>query len=277
MTVATGDGSDFNTHVFWGNFQGIMGGDVSLYAVAVDNGTAANNGDFWTLGARHKGKFMGLDYRFEAYKQIGSGGAYVTSSSINGAYTGKVADYDAEMFGARIGKTFKNVTWTPTVTLWYDFLSGTDDDDVANDTYGSFNTLFDTGHKYYGLIDNYLNAQGNNTSNLGLQDVAVKFKVKPREGWVAMVDFHHFMTAVNPGGQVKIYKSGNTALSGASDNDFGQEIDLTVAHQYNSNVKITGGYSHYWATQTFGDVQSRASTTGSDDADWFYVNASIKF
>ncbi|MDP7058702.1 MAG: hypothetical protein QF434_10020, partial [Nitrospinaceae bacterium] len=74
-----------------------------------------------------------------------------------------------------------------------------------------------------------------------------------------------------------IYTNGSTALSGNSDNDFGQEIDLTVAHNYNANVKITAGYSHYWATQTFGDVQARAKTTGSDDADWFYVNTKVKF
>ena len=273
-----GDTSDFNSHVFWANFKGIMGGDVSLYAVGVDNDTDTTSGDFWTLGGRHVGKLAGLNYRVEAYKQIGSGGgAYVTGSSIDDAYTSKVADFDAEMFGIRVGKTFKNVTWSPTVTLWYDYLSGTDDDDIKNGRWGTFHTLFDTGHKFYGLIDNYLHAAGNNTANLGLQDVAIKFKIKPRDGWVAKADFHHFMTAVNPGAQANIYTNGSTALSGASDRDFGQEIDLTVAHNYNANVKVTAGYSHYWATQTFGDIQSRAKTTGSDDADWFYVNTKVKF
>jgi hypothetical protein len=180
------------------------------------------------------------------------------------------------MFGIRVGKTFKNVTWSPTVTLWYDYLSGTDDDDIADNEWGTFHTLFDTGHKFYGLIDNYLDAQGNNSANLGLQDVAIKFKIKPRDGWVAKADFHHFMTAVDPGSNTRV-QNAVAGLSGVSDDDFGQEIDLTVAHQYNPNVKITAGYSHYWATQTFGDVQARAANTGSDDADWFYVNGSVNF
>jgi hypothetical protein len=254
-----------------------MGGDVSLYGIYVDNDTAnTHNGDFFTFGARHVGKLAGLDYRVEAYKQVGTGGgAYAEGSSLATAFTGAV-DFDAEMFGIRVGKTFKNVQWSPTVTLWYDYLSGTDDDDVADGDWGTFHTLFDTGHKFYGLIDNYLSAQGDNTANLGLQDVAIKFKIKPRENWVAKMDLHHFMTAVNPGGNVAVH-SAVAGLTSASDNDFGQEIDLTVAHQYSSNIKITGGYSHYWATQTFGDVQARALNTGSNDADWFYVNGSVNF
>ena len=76
---------------------------------------------------------------------------------------GTSIDRDASMFGIRVGKTFKNVSMSPTITLWYDQLSGVDDDDHAGGDWGQFDTMYDTGHKFYGFQDFYLNRTGGGT------------------------------------------------------------------------------------------------------------------
>ena len=44
------------------------------------------------------------------------------------------------MFGVRIGKKFNNVAMKPSLTLWYDHLSGTDDGDVGGNELGEPST-----------------------------------------------------------------------------------------------------------------------------------------
>ena len=277
-TAATnaGDGTDLNSHVLWANLQGVMGGDVSAYWVFLDNQTTQRPGSFSTIGLRHKGKMMGLDYRGEYYYQTGSAGAYSGAGSFSGAYTSTSTEMDAYMFGLRIGKTFKNVMWTPTVTLWYDYLSGTDDDDINDNEWGTFHTLFDTGHKFYGYMDNFLSATGGGTANLGLIDSAIKIKLKPRDKWTLKADMHVFETATTAAASPLIIANNANILTNTG-TDLGSELDLTLVHGYNANTKLVVGYSKHWASQTFADVNGRATTTGNSDADWAYVMMDVKF
>jgi hypothetical protein len=64
------------------------------------------------------------------------------------------------------------------------------------------------------------------------------------------------------------------------DPDLGSEIDLTLAHKYDSNTKIVAGYSHYFTTTTFAQLNAAGGTAGSnsnDGSDWAYVQVHTKF
>jgi len=159
---------DDATHAFHVNTQGVLGGSLSGYFVISDDesafSAAADNimddeNTWYTIGARQKGKMGGLDYRVEYYHQFGDGAVPAGDMNWSTAYTdlsdSADIDRDAHMFGVRVGKTFKNVTWSPTITLWYDSLSGSDDGDASGNDYGGFDTLYDTGHKFlwvYGSV-----------------------------------------------------------------------------------------------------------------------------
>ena len=116
---------------------------------------------------------------------VGSGGAGLSS-----------IDRDAYMFGVRIGKKFNNVAMKPSLTLWYDHLSGTDDSDitVAANPGEPFNTLLDTGHKFYGHMDLFLSNINHGTGGLGLTDLAVKASLQPMPGWTVKFAWHKFQT-----------------------------------------------------------------------------------
>jgi len=294
------DENDYNTHIFHANTQGIMGGDLSGYVIFTDdNNTGAQSDpavelagigqEWWTIGARQKGKAGGLDYRVEYYHQFGEAGA-TANAGLAALYTNEAlsgdVDRDAYMFGMRVGKTFKNSKYSPTITLWYDHLSGTDDGDGVNNEMATFDTHHDTGHKFYGFMDHYLARDGGRTEYLGLRDFAVKGKFKLSPGWILKADMHWFSTDTDYGDNATIatttaYATVDTSLG----KDLGEELDLTLVHKYASNVKLVYGYSHYWNSNLFaalngthnGDGAGAASTSDSGDSDWAYIMADVKF
>jgi len=300
-----GNSNDVNAeyHVFRAATQGILGGALQGYFVISDDDSAANDASdentFYTIGARHTGKGLGLNYRVEYYHQFGDGGVPAASADLAEAYattpvnaTAGNIDMDAQMFGIRVGKTFKNVKFSPTITLWYDNLSGTDDDDVNGDDYGTFHTLQDTGHKFYGFVDNFLTANGDQTQRYGLEDFAIKTKWKLSAANTFKADFHHFETQTDMSDNDSDTIRANATTTGAFQttsagsgdglgNDLGQEIDLVLIHKYDANTKILVGYSHYFTTLTHsylgGSGQADSTRDENDGQDFMWVMVDTKF
>ena len=282
------DKNDVSVQVANFNYQGVLGGAFTATYAYVNDGCGFQNGtqcdgtdnDIHNIGFRQAGQLFGIDYRGEYNYQFGDGrgtansiGASSTAQFNNPGNTtfdaqGQDIDRSAYMFGVRVGKSFQNVTLKPKLTLWYDYLSGTSNEDQRSGNVGSFNTLFDTGHKYYGLMDNYLTVgAGSGTDGLGLQDIAIKTQISPMPGWTLKADYHWFYTAEG-------YAATSDGI-GDNDNDLGNELDVTLVNKYNANTKILLGYSNYSATATYRNIKGLA--TGSDSADWAYVMIDVQF
>jgi len=291
---AIGDSTASNEEVHFVNSttQGVLGGTLEGIFTATNDDNTLNGWEdeqlWFTIGARQKGKFRGLDYRVEFYHQFGDAGAIANAAAtgVTGATNdGDSADRNAQMMGIRVGKTFKNVKWSPTITLWYDNLSGTDDDNAADGDWGTFDVMYDTGHKFYGFMDVFLNRTGANSGYYGLQDIALKTKMSPAPGWTFKADYHHFRTQTDiSGGDADTMIASDATLGAAMDPDLGSEIDLTLVHKYDANTKIVFGYSHYMTTSTFatlnggaGSINNDAGSGQNDDADWGYVMIDTKF
>ena len=165
----------------------------------------------------------------------------------------------------------------PKLTLWYDYLSGTSDEDGKNNEWKSFNTVYDTGHKFYGLQDVFLGLGNNScakgTCGLGLQDTAVKAQISPAPGWTLKADYHWLNTAVGVAGSpIRANNASGDRLT--DDSELGQELDVTLVNKYNANTKIMLGYSHY----TQGPALSMLRTGyGNNDANWFYTQIHVGF
>jgi hypothetical protein len=287
---AANDDLNYNVHVFRANTQGVMGGDLTGMFVVVDDNLATGMDDdntWYTVGARQKGKLGGLDYRVEYYHQFGDGAVRATAANFSGAYAttpnnSASIDRSASMVGLRVGKTFKNAALSPTITLWFDSLSGTDDSNASGDEWGTFDTHYDTGHKFYGFMDLYLSAPGATTGYYGLQDIALKTKWKLSDTNTLKADFHHFQTQteLNDGDSDTLRTNdasfGSNAV-GTMEGDLGQEIDLTLVHKYDSNTKVVAGYSHYFATEAFRSLKLGYADANHGDADWMYLMIDTKF
>jgi len=310
QTASGGVEHDVGTHALHGNFQGVIGGALSTYLVFSDddcgltgtNCSGARN-QWFTIGARQTGKLYGLDYRAEYYFQTGAAGGageaiapanvmsiYGTAHTLAG-YTAE-ATREAYMFGVRVGKSFKNVTWKPKITLWYDYLSGNSDEDMNEGTWAAFDTLYDTGHKFYGFMDLFLANTGKATNYMGLQDIAIKIVLKPAAKWTLKADVHRFLTAESVGANPSMSTrtgilaaststpAGMTTGVGSRDlgNEIGTELDLTLVHAYNPNVKLSFGYSQFMAETLYHELDATSAANGwSNQARWAYVQAAVKF
>ncbi len=291
------DSEDQTTQFLYANIAGILGGKLSTMYIYQADGCGSTTGpggtctgganDIHTIGFRQAGQLFGLDYRGEYYYQFGDGqgiASISTHGNTEDASTqnkagflnqGADVDRDAYMFGVRVGKQFKNVSMKPKLTLFYDFVSGTSDEDGKNNKWKSFNTIYDTGHKFYGLQDVFLglgtNSAAGGTNGLGLQDAAIKAQLSPVPGWTVKADYHWFTTAVGTAGSSR--RAGTQASGASNDSDLGQELDVTVVNKYNANTKIMLGYSHF-AT---GDALRTIRGYANDDANWFYTQIHVGF
>jgi len=174
-----------------------------------DDGNDGNDGTVHTTGIYAKGAKGILSGRVEGYAQLGGMGGNTRAAWMTGVS----------------GTLAPNLNAKPKITLWYDHLSG--DGDLTDGTDSAFDTLFDTRHKFYGLMDVMNFGVGGRADGRGLQDAALKLAMQPVEGLTTKLDSHLFLPSAAQGG----------------DGVIGEELDLTVAYKWKDGLKVQGGAS----------------------------------
>ena len=278
------DHQDQDTWFAYMQQKGVLGGALSLYYVRADDQAATRGREIQinTVGFRQAGKIAGFNYRGEFYYQFGEAAGVNHSGTQNAANiaANNNVDYGAYMFGARIGRTASNAAMKPSLTVWYDYLSGTTDEDSREGKFRSFNTVYDTGHKYYGLIDLFLgigSGGAGGTQGLGLQDLALKAKIKPMSGWTLKADYHWFWTA--EGLRANPTASGVAAGPTQDGNFLGNELDITAVTKMNANTKVMIGFSNFTTSSSMRLIKGGAGSNGieGEDMNWGYVQFDVKF
>lgn len=147
-----------------------------------------------------------------------------------------------------------------------DILSGTDTEkvmDPLNQETNSFDVLYGYRHKYYGHLDYfYLNF----TPSTGLEDIVFSFKYKPTPRLTTMFDLHSFYTQAT--------LAPVTDLQSPVESHLGEELDLGFEYIAYDNVKIKGGYSQMFATESMEVLKGKGSK--DELANWFWLQASFK-
>jgi len=263
---------NIDIHALYAQFKGVLGGTLSLhYNVLINDSNAGQSNNVNTIGFRQAGKYHGLNYRGEFYYQWGD-----TESH------GLGWDHSAYMGGIRIGRGFGG-SLKPNLTLWFDYLSGTDANDLNNNDTASFDTVFDTGHKFYGFMDYWLNigaagrsgnVQSDQLNGLGLIDFAVKGAITPMQNWKLGAHLHFMWTAEDAySGGINTYQAKTIG-----ENHLGEELDVTLTHNYSPSTKIVYGYSHFFADDLMEDINHRFSSgNADDDGDWAYIMVDVQF
>jgi hypothetical protein len=134
------------------------------------------------------------------------------------------------------------------VTLWYDYLSGSDGpaEGPGNGKLGSFSTLYGARHRFYGRADYFLDIP-RDTENLGLQDAALKLAYSPSPILGLNLDIHAFSTA----------QEGDL-----SSRTLGQELDFWARYRFRGVLNLEAGYSITWAGDAMEEL-GRLEGTGN--------------
>lgn len=202
------------------------------------NETVAGEKDLsrFTVGTHNKGRLLdALNFETEVALQVGMR---------------QGQDVFALMLTGAVG--YKVPAWKePTVSVGFDYLSGTDADD---EKYGTFDTLFATNHKFYGFMDYFVNIPAHTGGN-GLQDLMVKAAVPLAKKWNGSVHLHNFRLA----------KGDISAL--------GNEVDVTLVYKYSKVASATCGASVFIP----GDMMKAKFGGNEDPGFWAYSMLTVNY
>ncbi|MEM0994421.1 MAG: hypothetical protein AAF847_08105 [Bacteroidota bacterium] len=146
-------------------------------------------------------------------------------------------------------------------TLGGEILSG--NDQIAGDQKrnNAFSPFYGTNHKFNGLMDYFF--VGNHANSVGLNDYFVKWGMKKAK--------------FNTGVHLHLFTANGTMMD-AVGNDLsahlGTEVDFVFGFPVTENVKVSGGYSQMFGTNSLIALRN----TGSLDAtsNWFWTMITIK-
>ncbi len=142
-------------------------------------------------------------------------------------------------------------------TLGYELLSGTATDET--DKNRSFSPLFGTNHAVNGFMDLFY--VGNHFNTVGLNDIYLRTRYNFSPTFWIQGDYHNFSSAAT------ILSEGSSGQE--LDGGFGSEIDLTIGKVISESISIQGGYSQYFASDTFEAFQNNGTLKGTQN--WAYV------
>jgi len=222
-------------------------------SVPATTGDLTKRGDFVTLGTRIYGdprKLNGWEYQGEYAYQVGTLRGEALSAFA--AHTG-------------VGYNFLSTSWMPRLFLEYNYASG--DRNASDGHINTFQNLFPTNHKFYGIMDT---VSWQNTHNLCLS-----LKASPIRSLTAQLDYHAYWLATT--GDVWYRANGLTAVrplppAGSNVSNYtGSELDFIVTWNTTKNLQFQAGYSHFFAGAYLKD------TGAYDDANFVYLQTQITF
>jgi hypothetical protein len=223
--------------------------------------------DVYTVGGRLKskpGELGDFDYTIEGAYQFGD-----YADPTKPAFTAPRLRQDAFMYVINLGYTLSQLWATPRFAVEYSYGSG--DSNSKDGVHGTFDNLFPTNHKFYGYMDL--------ASLQNLQDLREILSLKPTsrssvsiEGhafWLANSDDYFYNVAGSP------RTTGGYNIHPTYGNFVGEELDVIGGYAVTRNSQLEAGYGHFF-TADYID-KSTTGVGGDRDANWVYVQATIKF
>lgn len=264
---------DVDFHGIYATIKSIPNNTLDLYLLWNRDGAPAGTiqpeitADIKTYGLRLAGKAAGIDYTVEAPFQTGEVDC--------GAAT--LCDVDANALAIKLGYAIPGGPMGLKVGAEYDLASGDKDGSVDGDI-ETFYNLYPTNHDKYGTMDQ----QG--WRNMKAWNVNVS--VKPTPKLTARVDYWDFSLDEADGAWYGAGNWNNTPAVGlrapsavacgaaCTEDELGQEIDITLNYKYNDAVGIMAGASQFF----IGDaIEERVAGTDEEDQTWMFVQMTATF
>ena len=223
--------------------------------------TARDIGTFGTRWASLPDALDGWDYSLEAALQFGS----VVQSNVR-------REQQSYAIFASGGYTFKDTWGSPRLGVGYDFGSG--DSDPHDGRKQTFDNLFGTNHRYYGMMDLFCER------NMHIPRLSAS--IKPTQQLSLSCDYLMFWLANTSD---SLYPETGTGRSGngygihpAFNCYVGSEIDLVATYKFNPACDLQLGYGHFFVGDYIKQsVDAVPANGGSCDANWFYTQMTFRF
>lgn len=144
-----------------------------------------------------------------------------------------------------------------TATAGFELISGTSTNDKEKNK--SFAPLYGTNHAFNGFMDLFY--VGNHFNSVGLRDIFLRTRYNFDSGFWIQGDYHNFAATAT---LLRDEYSGPEL-----DQGFGSEIDLSIGKVISESVSIQAGYSQFFASDTFQQIQYNGDLKKSQN--WAYI------
>lgn len=173
--------------------------------------------------------------------------------------TGKtVADVSVSAWMAALKASYQiNHQWS--AGFGSDFLSG---DKNSDSKYKTFNPLYGTHHKFYGSMDYFYASSFINGVNPGLLDLYGNVAFTPSKSLNLSLTYHNFSITK------KVEDNSGKELKKGLGSEFDFQLDWTIM----KDVKLSGGYSVMFGTETMDFVKGGDHSSWQD---WGWVSLNI--
>jgi len=171
--------------------------------------------------------------------------------------TGKSSNKNVSAWyaGASLGYA---VTEKFKTALGYEFLSGKNQDDTSS-YIKSFSPIFGTNHGFNGYMDYFY--VGNHQNSVGLQDAYLNLNYTQNKWQFALMP-HYFSAPAT------ILNASNKKM----DSYLGTEIDFTMSYSVQKDIKISGGYSQMFATDTLERLKGVTNPAATNNWAWLMIS-----
>ncbi|HWB27527.1 MAG TPA: alginate export family protein [Chitinophagaceae bacterium] len=136
---------------------------------------------------------------------------------------------------------------------------------ASGTTSNTFDPLYGTPHKFWGLMDYYYAAGAFGKS--GLTDYYIKARYKASDRFWLTTELHQFSSAE---------RVVNTTDPPGTNKSFGQEVDIVASYSLTRQIMFEGGYSHYFSTALLTSPTVKNVTHAKSGANWAYISLNIK-
>ncbi|MGZ4988928.1 MAG: alginate export family protein, partial [Limisphaerales bacterium] len=165
--------------------------------------------------------------------------------------------------------TWNDAALTPRIGVEYNFASG---DDNPNDrTHGTFDNLFPSNHRPYGLMD-FVGWQN-------IHDACFTTLIHPVRNLSITNEVHGFWLAdthdffYNVSGVPR--KTGGYGIKPGAGQFVGTEYDFLASYNISTFANIQLGYGHFFVGEYVRN--SLAPVGGAKDANWVYAQVKFEF
>ncbi len=224
--------------------------DFSLSALLMNLGQEGGNATTERAETHYLQTFgLNIDYMHPALKLNGS--VYFQSGKTP-------ADVHVSAWMASLKASYVFINNNINLTAGTDYLSGSNSDDTK---YKAFNPLYGTHHKFYGAMDYFYASSFVNGLNPGLWDkyAGISFATSGRTSLSVM--YHHFSITSN-------MKYENVEI----EKGLGSELDFQLNWDIMTDVKLTGGYSVMFGSESMDKVKGGNHKSWQD---WGWVSLNI--
>lgn len=220
--------------------------------------------DLYMPGVRVKslpGAFGPWDFTVELAGQLGT---------INQA--GVRRDLYAFGGGASAGYTFKEMWGSPRLGLGYDF--GTGNDHPGDGEVNTFQNMFGTNHKFYGLMDLF--------GGWNMHIPRANITLKPVKNLTVTSEVLLFFLASDQDLLYNIAGAGRVGngygINTGAGRYVGTELDLVATYAPTPWANLQVGYGHFFVGDYIRDTAALVPANGGAvDAHWFYLQAILQF